>query len=347
MPRTGGIAYRPRQQGSGVAMVGWADIEAARDRIAGLARVTPLLSSPDLDAVVGARVLVKAECLQPRGSFKIRGAANAILQQREQAVARGIVAFSSGNHAQGVALVARHIGARATIVVPADAPRAKLDAARRDGASLVTYDRATESREAIGARLVEETGAVLVPPYDHEDVIAGQGTCGLEMIGQARAQGAEPDAIIACCSGGGLASGIALAAAQLAPAAALYVAEPEGFDDFGRSLASGAPVTNPAAAGSLQDALLTPTPGRLTLPILAARGAQGLVAGDTEALRAMALAFATLRIVVEPGGACALASLVRARARFAGQTVLVTASGGNTDPDTFTRALHLGPPAPG
>jgi threonine dehydratase len=322
-------------------MVQFADVEQAQARVATLARVTPLLSSPDLDALVGARVLVKAECLQPRGSFKIRGATNAILQRREEAVARGIVAYSSGNHAQAVAYVARHIGASATIVVPADTPAAKLDAARRDGAELVTYDRATESREAIARGIIDRTGAILVPPFDLDDVIAGQGTCGFEMIQQARAQGAEPDAIVVCCSGGGLSAGIALAAGGLAPEAQIYLAEPEGFDDFARSLAAGTHASNPTASGSLQDALLTQTPGQLTLPILAAARAQGLVASDTEALAAVALAFSTLRIVVEPGGACALASLVRARDRFQGQTVLVTASGGNIDPATFMQALAL------
>lgn len=319
--------------------ISFSDILDADPRIRPLVRETPLLSSHDLDALVGAQVLVKADCLQPRGSFKMRGATNAILRRRGEAVARGIVAYSSGNHAQAVAYVARHIGAKATIVVPADTPMAKLDAARRDGAELVTYDRATESREAIARGIIDRTGAILVPPFDLADVIAGQGTCGLEMIRQARAQGAEPDAIVVCCSGGGLSAGVAVAARELAPEAQIYLAEPEGFDDFARSIAAGTHVSNPAASGSVQDALLTQTPGQLTLPILAAAGAIGLVASDAEALAAVALAFTTLRIVVEPGGACALASLVRARDRFQGQTVLVTASGGNIDPQTFIRAL--------
>jgi threonine dehydratase len=324
-----------------VAAPRFTDIVEADARIRPLARITPLLSSPDLDSLAGARVLVKAECLQPRGSFKVRGAANAILKRADEARALGIVAFSSGNHAQGVAMVARHIGATATIVVPADAPRAKLAAAEADGAQLVTYDRATEDRMAIGARLVAETGAILVPPFDHPDVIAGQGTCGLEMVRQGLEMGIAPDEVIACCSGGGLASGIAVAVQTLVPSARVFTAEPEGFDDFARSLAGGAPVSNPASSGSIQDALLVPAPGTLTLPILLAARAEGLVASDHEALQAMAIAWRTLRIVLEPGGACALACLLRNRDRFAGRTVFLTASGGNADPDIFQRALSL------
>ena len=301
-----------------------ADIEAAARRIAGHALRTPLLNAPSLDAAMGRRIFVKAECLQKTGSFKFRGAFNAVSQGTG-----GVVAYSSGNHAQGVALAARMAGRDAVIVMPSDAPAVKVANTRGYGAEVVLYDRAGESREAIGTALQAERGLDLVKPYDDPRVIAGQGTCGLE-IAEDLPDGV--DEVLVCCGGGGLTSGIALA---LEGRAIVRPVEPERFDDVARSLASGRRETNPTLTGSLCDAIVTPSPGELTFPILRRLCGPGLVVTDEEALRAMALAWTHLRIVVEPGGAVALAA---ALFHHSGD-VAVVASGGNVDRDTFARAL--------
>ena len=301
-----------------------ADIEAAARRIAGHAARTPLLNAPSLDAVAGRRIFVKAECLQKTGSFKFRGAFNAVSQGTG-----GVVAYSSGNHAQGVALAARMAGREAVIVMPSDAPAVKVANTRGYGAEVVLYDRANESREEIGQALQAERGLDLVRPYDDPRVIAGQGTCGLEIADDL------PDGIdevLVCCGGGGLTSGIALA---LEGRARIRPVEPEGFDDVTRSLASGRRETNAKLTGSLCDAILTPSPGVLTFPILHRLCGPGLVVTDEEALRAVALAWTHLRIVLEPGGAVALAA---ALFHHEGD-VAVVASGGNVDRETFVRAL--------
>lgn len=314
-----------------------ARIEAAATRLAGHARRTPLLSSPFLDALAGRRIWVKAECLQHTGSFKFRGAWSAISALPPGTT--GVLAFSSGNHAQGVALAAARHNLPAVIVMPADAPGVKIANTRALGAEVVTYDRATESREEIGQRLAADRGLTLVRPYDDPEVIAGQGSVGLEIAEQAEEQGITRADVICCCGGGGLSSGIALALAARAPALRLRTAEPAGFDDMARSLATGTRVTNATAAGSICDAIVTPTPGQLTLPILARLAGPGLVVTDEQALKAVALAFARLRIVVEPGGAVALAAALFHPDQMAGDDVIVVASGGNIDPALFCDTL--------
>jgi threonine dehydratase len=320
----------------------FADVLAADIRIRPYALETPFLRADALDDATGGIIFVKAECLQPRGAFKIRGAANAIMSIRPEDRLKGVVAFSSGNHAQGIALMAKHLGMQATIVVPSDAPKGKLESVERDGAIIVTYDRNLESREEIGAKLAAQSGATLVPPFDHIDVLAGQGTCGLEMIRQATAAGYEMDQVVVCTSGGGLAAGIALAMEGASPKTKMVLAEPEGHDDFGLSLIAGARLSNPTGTRSIQDALLTQTPGKLTLPILQRVGAVGVTVSDDEALYAMAFAFKHLRIVLEPGGAAALGAVLAGKVDCNGQVIGITASGGNVDPEIYVRALeHL------
>jgi threonine dehydratase len=313
-----------------------ADVLAAAPRIARFAIRTPLLESDRINDACGMRVLVKAECLQPRGAFKMRGAANRLLQLTPEERARGVVAFSSGNHAQAIAYVARALGIAATIVSPSDAPAVKLASVEADGARLVLYDRVRESREAIAAAIAAETGSVVVPAFDDAAVIAGQGTCGLEILEQAADMGARPDAVLVCTSGGGLAAGIALA---LDGAAHLVCVEPAGHDDMARSLAAGATVANEPGVRSICDALLTQAPGDLTLPILRAAGATAVTVSDADALAAMAVAVRTLRLVAEPGGAVALAAALRGLAPKGASCVAVTLSGGNVDPATLMRAL--------
>ncbi|CUH16838.1 L-threonine dehydratase catabolic TdcB [Jannaschia seosinensis] len=305
--------------------VGLAEIRAAADRIAGKALRTPLLNAPTLDAAFGRRIHVKAECLQLTGSFKFRGAYAALSTLPE---GRGVVAYSSGNHAQGVALAARMQGRAAVIVMPSDAPAVKVANTRGYGAEVVLYDRATESREAIGAGLQAERGLELVKPYDDLRVIAGQGTCGLEIAEDLPEEVGE---VLVCCGGGGLTAGVALA---LEGRAVVRPCEPEGFDDVARSLTEGRIVMNPPRTG-LCDAVLTPAPGEITFPILSRLCGAGMVVSDEEALRAMALAWQHLRIVVEPGGAVALAA---ALFHHDGD-VCAVATGGNVDRAVFERAL--------
>lgn len=315
-------------------------IEAAAARLAGQARLTPLLEAPLLNEEAGRRILVKAECLQLTGSFKFRGAWSALTALDPAARARGVLAFSSGNHAQGVALAARRLGVRATIVMPADAPAPKIAATRAYGAEIVPYDRAGgESREAIGARLVAERGLALVRPYDDAQVIAGQGTAGLEIADQAAAAGVGTAEVVIPCGGGGLAAGIALALADRAQGLRPRTAEPAGFDDTARSLAAGRRVTNAAPAGSICDAIVTPRPGEITFPILQRLAGPGLAVSDEEALRAMALAFRHFRIVLEPGGAVALAAALFGGEALAAGPVIAVASGGNVEPALFADAV--------
>ncbi len=317
----------------------FADVQAAAERLRGHAVVTPLLESPLLNEELGVRVLVKAEALQRTGSFKFRGAYNHISQLSQAARGRGVVAYSSGNHAQGVAAAARLAGAPALIVMPADAPEVKLNNTRAWGAEVVLYDRARESREEVAGRISEERGLVLVPPYDHPLIIAGQGTGGLEIAEQAAALGAEIDAVLAPCGGGGLISGCALALAERAPGAAIYAVEPESFDDTTRSLAAGVRQRIRPGAQSFCDALLAPMPGELTFAINRKLLAGGLVVSDDEVARAMRLAFVHLKLVLEPGGAVALAAVAAEKLDCRGKTVVVVASGGNVDADTFAAAL--------
>lgn len=315
------------------------DIEAAAGRIDGQAVVTPLLENALINRRLGGRLLIKAEVLQKTGSFKFRGALNNVAQIPEERRANGVLAYSSGNHAQGVAAAAFLAGIPATILMPKDAPAIKRRNTEAWGAEVVLYDRWTESREEIGARLAADSGATLIKPYDHPYTIAGQGTVGLEIAAQCAALGAAPDAVVSCCGGGGLVSGIALALETRLPGVPVYAAEPADFDDTARSLAEGERVRNDPGAQSICDAILTPTPGELTWPVNQRLLAGSLTVTDDEVLAAMALAFDAYKIVVEPGGAVALAAALSGKVSMAEKTVVVVASGGNVDPAMFQRAL--------
>ena len=305
------------------------DVLAARERIAGKAVRTPLLWSPFLSERLQAKVFLKPECLQRTGSFKFRGAWNAIQALHPEARARGIVAQSSGNHAQGVAEAARLVGAGATIVMPSDAPETKRRRTERSGARIVAFDRESEDRNAVFVRVLTETGGAPIHPYNDPLVIAGQGTVGLEMAEDCAALGIAPDIVAIPCSGGGLTAGVTLALTEHFAAAAIYTAEPEGFDDYARSLQTGSLQRNERLSGSVSDALLVPEPGALGWEINRNRLAGGLTASDAEALLAVGLCFDELRLVVEPGGAVALAALLAGRLEVAGRTLVVVLSGGN------------------
>jgi threonine dehydratase len=308
------------------------DVRAASKRLAGYAQRTPLLARTPLDVLTGGRVLLKLETLQHTGSFKFRGAWNRLSQLTEYQRKAGVVAFSSGNHAQGVAEAARRLGIRATIVMPSDAPRVKMRNTLDMGAEVVEYDRLRESREQIAARIADERGATLVPSFDDPDIIAGQGTCGLEIAEQAADMGLTLDDVLVCCSGGGLTAGIALAMEVLAPQAGVWTVEPEAHDDHRRSLDGKRRQRNdPGAAASICDALLAPMPGELTFAINQPRLRGGLAVSDDEVRRAIAFAARTLKLVVEPGGAVALAAVLAGKLPMQGRTVALTLSGGNVD----------------
>lgn len=325
-------------------------IRAAADRARGAIRRTPLLSAPALDALAGRRVLIKAECLQHTGSFKARGGWAAVTSLPDGSA--GILAMSSGNHGQGVARAAAHRGLPCVVLMPADAPQAKIEGTRAWGAEVVLYDRQRDDRDALGARLAEERGLALIPPFDHPEVIAGQGTTGLEIAAQAAEEGVARADVLVCCGGGGLSAGIALALAAEAPGLRVRTVEPRGFDDVARSLEAGERLRNALGGTTLCDAIMTPMPGRLTFPLLQAYCGPGLAVTDEEALRAMALAFRHLRIVLEPGGAVSLAAALFRRDQIGGTAVIAVASGGNVDRELFARALEAsrdplaGPMAP-
>jgi threonine dehydratase len=324
-----------------VSGVAFADIEAAAARLVGHAVETPLLESPALNERLGLRVLVKAETLQRVGAFKFRGAYNRLSQIAPADRRRGVVAFSSGNHAQGVALAARLLGMPAVIVMPADAPAVKVEATQGYGAEVVFFDRLTESREAIAARLAAERGAVIVPAFDDPDIIAGQGTAGLEMVRQARALGAEMDLVIGPIGGGGLMAGVALAIQTLSPRTLAVGVEPELYDDARRSLASGRRETLAPTVRTLCDSLESPSTGELTFPVLRDRLSAIATVSDPEVTEAMRCAFSTLKLVVEPGGSVGLAALLAGKVGQAapGACVGLVLSGGNVDPVLFTRVL--------
>jgi len=314
-------------------------IRAAAERLSGHARRTPLLSSPFLDEIAGRRVYVKPECLQHTGSFKYRGARSAVSALDPETRARGVIAFSSGNHAQGVALAAFEFGVPAVIIMPKDAPEMKIENTKALGAEVVLYDRATEDRDAIGARLSSECGLTLIKPFDEPQVIAGQGTTGLEIAEDARALGIERADVLVCCGGGGLTSGIALALEADAPGLRARPCEPEGFDDTARSLISGTRERNARMSGSICDAIVTPSPGEITFPILKRLCGPGLIVSEEECLHAVALAWARLKLVVEPGGAVALAAALFRRDQIENDAVIATLSGGNVDGAMFQSAL--------
>ncbi len=314
-------------------------IEAARQRMNGEVIRTPLMSSPFLDEIAGRKVLIKPECLQRTGSFKFRGGWSAVSALEPEVRKRGVIAFSSGNHAQGVALAASLHGVPAVIIMPRDAPKIKIENTRAYGAEVVLYDRANEDRDAIGATLSEERGLTLIRPYDEPLVIAGQGTVGLEIAEQAQEAGIGRAEVLVCCGGGGLTSGVALALEAKAPGLKVRTAEPEHFDDVARSLASGKIERNATLSGSICDAIITPQPGNITFPILKRLCGAGIAVTEEEALRAMVLAFQRLKIVVEPGGAVALAAALFHGDELENDTVIAVASGGNVDSAIMADAL--------
>jgi threonine dehydratase len=306
------------------------DVRTAADQIAGLVIRTPLVESQDLDARVGRRVLLKLETLQRTGSFKYRGAMTFLARLGAEGRANGVAAYSSGNHAQAVAAAAAHYGVTATIVMPSDAPATKKAGTRARGAEIVEYDRATDDRESLTAAIAADTGAVVVPPYEHPWTISGQGTCGLEIAGQCRALGVEDPVVLVPTGGGGLTAGIALALSVDLPGASVRTVEPAEFDDYARSLAAGERVSVEKPTGSICDALLAPTPGEIGFEINRRLVKGGETVTDDEVMTAVRYALETLKLVVEPGGAVGLALALAGRAPGSGPLVVVL-SGGNAD----------------
>ncbi len=319
--------------------ISYSDIEAAAQQIKGVAVRTPLVESPLLNDRVGGRVLIKPENLQRVGAFKFRGAYNRLSRLTAEEKARGVVAFSSGNHAQGVAHAAQLLGIRATIVMPADAPTLKLANTRGYGADVVLYDRYNEDREAVARRVVGHSGATVVPPYNDPFIMAGQGTVGLEIAEDLNTLDVKPDQALACCGGGGLTSGMMLALKHHFPDMQGYAVEPEAFDDVCRSLGSGTIETVDFGARSVCDALLTPSAGDLTFPIIAGLGLRGLAISDEEALDAVAFAAIRLKLVAEPGGAAGLAALLSGKLDCRSKTTVIIISGGNIEPGMLQECL--------
>lgn len=317
----------------------FADVAAAADRLAGQAVRTPLLENQQLNEHCGGRVLIKPEILQRTGSFKFRGAFNLLSQLSEEQRAAGVVTCSSGNHAQGVASAAAILGLKAVIVMPSDAPQIKIRNTQGYGAEVVFYDREKESREEIVADIAGKTGMIFAPPYDHPHTIAGQGSCGLEVAEQAAELGARLDNMLVCCGGGGLTAGISLALSERSPATKIYAVEPAGFDDTARSLLAGQRLRNEREGGSICDAILTPTPGEITFAINKRLLSGGLSVTETEVREAVRFAFNRLKLVVEPGGAVALAAALNGKIETQGKTTAITLSGGNVDPALFAEIL--------
>lgn len=316
-------------------MIDIAAIEAAAARLDGVAIRTPLMRNDELDRVAGGTVLVKAENLQAIGSFKIRGAYNLMSQLTAEEAARGVVAFSSGNHAQGVALAGRLLGIHAAIVMPSDAPRAKMDNTRRLGGEVITYDRYSGDREAIAREIAAERGAALVPSYDHEHIIAGQGTVGLEIAEQAVAMRMPPDQVLINCGGGGLSAGSAVALKARLPDVSVHTVEPEAFDDTARSIAAGERVSVAPGSRSICDALLAATPGQRPFAIHRRLCDAGLTVSDRDVRDAMRFAFQNFKMVVEPGGAVSLAAVLSGKIDTAEKITAVVISGGNVDLEQF------------
>jgi threonine dehydratase len=315
------------------------DVQAARARIAERIVRTPMLRHPLLDERAGGIVLLKPEPLQRTGSFKLRGATNAILRLSEAERRAGVVTHSSGNHGQATACAAASVGAHATVFMPEDAPRIKVESTRRWGADIVHYDRTRDDREALTRAHVERTGAVLIPPFDHPDVIAGQGTLALELAEDALAAGLTMDALLVCTGGGGLVAGCALGIEGVSPGTRVYAVEPEGWDDTARSLAEGKRLENAPGGSMLCDSLLSKMPGKITFALNQSRLAGGLVVTDDEVFAAIRFAFSHLKLVVEPGGAVCLAALLAGKFDAKGKIVGAVLSGGNVDPGVFGRAL--------
>jgi threonine dehydratase len=312
-----------------IEVPGFDDVQAAARRIAPYAVRTPLVESPVLNGLTGGRVFLKLESLQRTGSFKFRGACNRILMIPEAERAKGVVAFSSGNHAQGVAAAAQLFGIPALIVMPADAPRAKIEGTRAYGAEIVTYDRVKDDREAIAARICAERGATLIRPYDDPGIMAGQGTAGLEIAEDTARFGVTLDAVAAPCSGGGLVSGVALALKGAGVTAPVHSVEPENFDGMRRSLAAHGRTSAPGGKLSIADALMAPVPGHHVFALAEGLLAPGIAVSDEELSRAVAFAALKLKLLVEPGGTAALAALLAGK--LAGKTLALVISGGNAD----------------
>jgi len=316
-----------------------ADIDAAAKQLASVAVRTPLINAPALDDRFGARVFLKAETLQRTGSFKFRGAYNKISSIPVERWAAGVVAYSSGNHAQGVAAAAKLLGLGATIVMPSDAPHLKRERTAALGAEIVLYDRDKEDRAAIAKKIVSERGATLVPPYDDPMIIAGQGTIGREIVEDLDRLGVKPETVVVGASGGGLAAGISLYVKARVPSAKFYTVEPEGFDDTLRSFKSGQREHNERMKGTICDALMTNTPGELTFPINRELIGEGLIASDIEVAAAVRYAFNELKLVVEPGGAIGLAALLAGKLDVKGRVVVGVLSGGNVDAELFSKLI--------
>lgn len=316
------------------------DLIQASHRLSGIAYQTPLLNFQALDEAVGGRIYLKAEIFQRTGSFKFRGAFNKITTIRNKRPIQAVVACSSGNHAQGVAAAAALYDIPATIVMPKDAPAVKLKRTRALGADVVLYDRMKDDRQIIATDIADSLKAEFIPPYDDFDIIAGQGTAGLEIIDQAQAEGIKPDAICVCCGGGGLTAGIGLAVKHAWPNIDFHTVEPSGFDDHARSFIAGKRLRNEIYGGSICDALLAEIPGKLTFPINQNHVTSGLVITDEEALSAVSYAFHTLKLVVEPGGAAALAAILSGTLETKDRTIIAVLSGGNIDPTVMARALE-------
>lgn len=316
-----------------------ADVRSAADRLSGVAIRTPLLESERLNQRAGARVFLKCEMFQPVGAFKIRGAWNLISRIPDDAIGNGVVAYSSGNHAQAVAWAARRRGTQATIVMPKDAPHVKVENTKALGADVVLYDRNNEDREAISAEIADRTGAAIVPPYDHPDIIAGQGTVGLEAMQQMSEIGMTTDVCIVPCSGGGLIAGCAIAVKDAVPDARVFAAEPENFDDTARSLEASERVSNAPGHSSICDALLVPTPGELTFNVMRRTLSGGVAVSEEEVRSAVRAAFLDARVVVEPGGAVGLAAVLSGRFPDLAGNICVVLSGGNIDQQLFAEIL--------
>lgn len=316
-------------------MITIADVEAAARRLDGVSVKTPLLRNAELDEAAGGIVLLKPEIFQSIGAFKIRGAYNMLSQLAPEEARRGVVAWSSGNHAQGVALAGRLLGIHAAIVMPEDAPAAKMDNTRRLGGEIITYDRYSEDREAIARALARERGAAVVPSFEHPHIIAGQGTVGLEIAEQSLELGLPPDQVLIPCGGGGLTSGCAVALAARLPDVSVHTVEPENYDDTARSLATGTRVSVSPGKPSICDALLTDAPGEMTLAIMRELNGPGLVVTEDEVRHAMRFAFRHLKLVVEPGGAAGLAALLAGKIESKDRTTAVVLSGGNVDRALF------------
>ncbi len=317
------------------------DIRAARKRLDGYTIKTPLLESPHLNNLVDGRILVKAEPLQRSGSFKFRGALNTLLQLSDEDRTNGVIAYSSGNHAQGVALAAQQLGVKATILMPEDAPAVKVENTKSYGAEVIHFNRYTESREEIGLRLCQERGATLVKPYDDARVISGQGTVGLELVDQLKELKTEPDLAVVPCGGGGLISGVSLAMKETLNALDIYSAEPDNFDDTSQSLAAETIVSVDPNQKSICDALMAPQPGNLTFSINRHLLSGGLVVSEKEVRNAVRNAFNRLKLVVEPGGAVALAAVLSGKVQMTGKTAVVVCSGGNIDAELFAEILAV------